>query len=457
MCNIIYFQKRTFCEKLTPEEITILNVVNNISYYTNSDGSGIYSSVDDEILKSKGVFKFNKWFGLNTGDFNLIHYRKATKGANSYDNIHPFRKERNGLAVVMAHNGTVDLPVTQGGTDSEALLTVLFAAIESAYTEEKPFNEVVIADALKTAIEGIEGAYSVLLGVQAKSKTGQTFKWTFYFRNSERKAYLWETQNLSFLTTNNYEQLGKFLSPRKEIEPNIIWGINSATPPRNLAKFTPKAKKAISYSKGSAYKSLWDFENPPRAQRVSPKAESGVAVYHINEVYEFPGLPEVVDGEDVIESTVFLELENPDDLSNYYLRCTMQAKGTIPATKLPIDDCLHVSKRRMRFAANIVTEYWVFQERYGLVAQRITGEAKQRYADFMFHLLGPDNWSEETTPRNLPQLIKAINSRPEDYITVESLDYQRYVDDINETEMHYADCGDNSIYSENNIDNIKPY
>ena len=453
MCNIIYFEKKT-TSKLMPNELTILNVINNISFHTNSDGSGLYSSLDENIVKSKGPFGFNNWFGLDAGEFNLVHYRKATKGTNSYDNIHPFRKERGKVSVTMVHNGTVELPITLGGTDSESLLNTLFEAIEASYKDysgEAPYSYLDASEVIAKTMEQIVGHYSVVLHLKIKQQSGLATQWTFYFRNSGRTAYTWETKNLWFLTTNKYEQLGTALPPRQEVKANTIYLVSNFTPGlKLLTTFTPKAATSQYTSNWMLEDGLWSMEGKAKGSAIKPTtspSNMSTKTYQINDIYEFPEITEVMsNGEKISTSTIAIAVEEFSGHKQHYLICSLLHEKGSTLEDVFKKPGLHVSKRRMKFAMNVSTYYWLFEGEHGCIRQPITNLAKQRYENFLFFLLGAEETGEEHRLKDITTLVKEINDRhPDGTVVIDMVSLKAFGEEIDALEEQYMDW-----YSEQN-------
>lgn len=92
------------------------------NYYSicNPDGIGIYNYDKNKIYKFNNL-SYKKYLSLAKGK-HIIHFRLATHGSKSIDNIHPFKIKNH---LYLFHNGVINIKTINDFSDTKTLCHVL--------------------------------------------------------------------------------------------------------------------------------------------------------------------------------------------------------------------------------------------------------------------------------------------------------------------------------------------
>jgi asparagine synthetase B (glutamine-hydrolysing) len=201
MCNInlVYNLNK---ERLSDDEISLLNVITYLSFQRNNHGEGFFTLDADlnvGLGKSPDKIIFRR-DNIKDAYFVATHQRLATSGCNNIM-IHPHEVGR----FVLLHNG-----VFWGLSDKEKSDTRI-------YTETLNQNFNTLQD-LKKAINKtnseVQGSFSIVLYDRVTGKV-------YYFKNSSTSAYLLRTKNLIIISTdeNNLTYAKRFFNLKAKITP----------------------------------------------------------------------------------------------------------------------------------------------------------------------------------------------------------------------------------------------
>lgn len=102
-------------------------------WYANSDGFGAYSFADKSVFKTLDYSAAKQYIADNAQNDLFCHFRYATGGSVSLDNVHPFDTGR----YIIFHNGILsDIKPTRIKSDTAVLADTLKGAPLSAIKKE---------------------------------------------------------------------------------------------------------------------------------------------------------------------------------------------------------------------------------------------------------------------------------------------------------------------------------
>jgi predicted glutamine amidotransferase len=135
----------------------------------NPDGFGFAIPYKTGIYISKGYFKFDefiKQFELFQNNKALIHFRYATKGKVNQQNSQPIGFGKKDSEFVMAHNGTISIPLEVDRSDSYQLTKDILNPLVRVYGFNKWLFEAVvtrfIGEKNKVAIMNKSGKFLII-------------------------------------------------------------------------------------------------------------------------------------------------------------------------------------------------------------------------------------------------------------------------------------------------------
>lgn len=290
MCNIIYVSKDEGVPLESQTKATLL-LMHNLSYAKNSHGAGHYNSFGTKLLSNK---VFDPFLLDNSTEWDLTHYRLATKGEKDYNNMQPFELTRKiGLkeaaTFVVAHNGTIEGEFD--GSDSLALAEDLADTVVKKLEEEDldtPSIEAKVLDkavalAVQEVIEKKKGSMSVFFFV----RINEGYWHKYYWRNKDRTMYLRENSKefSMVMSTDKYaivsDTVDKYLGEWKPVEADKLFAIQ-ITSLKPIATLKFPEPPLLSWRKGSwkglEYEMKWPTRYGKATNHSDTKAEKDKAV-----------------------------------------------------------------------------------------------------------------------------------------------------------------------------------
>lgn len=186
MCNLNILIKTKF-----KDVSQFMQSISSVSYLTNSDGDGIYTSFNNAVVKSlKKVDYISLSKEINHSKFIITHQRLATSGYEC-EYTHPFENDE----FVLVHNGVINEFKKDIGSDTYGFFTTFIDTFEDLNVLKD--RETRVIKTIELLLSKIKYGYFSVFIYDKVSKTG------YYFKDDRTTINFYQGEDFVYITTHN--------------------------------------------------------------------------------------------------------------------------------------------------------------------------------------------------------------------------------------------------------------